>query len=80
MLYLLDYKIRILLLLTDTYTSDVYLTARTFTVKGKIPSQTINGDNIDFTANASASIEAVSTGKITAFRLDTSTMTHDRGR
>jgi hypothetical protein len=64
---------------TDTYTSDVYLTARTFTVKGKIPSQTINGDNIDFTANASASIVAVSTGKITAFRLDTSTMTYDRG-
>ena len=64
---------------TDTYTSDVYLTARTFTVKGKIPSQTINGDNIDFTANASGSIVAVSTGKITAFRLDTSTMTYDRG-
>ena len=64
---------------TDTYTSDVYLTARTFTVKGKIPSQTINGDNIDFTANASGAIVAVSTGKITAFRLDTSTMTYDRG-
>ena len=65
---------------TDTYTSDIYLTARTFTVKGKIPSQTINGDNIDFTANASGTIAAVSTGKITAFRLNTSTMTHDRGR
>ena len=65
---------------TDTYTSDIYLTARTFTVKGKIPSQTINGDNIDFTANAGGTIAAVSTGKITAFRLNTSTMTHDRGR
>ena len=64
---------------TDTYTSNIYLTARTFTVKGKIPSQTINGDNIDFTANASGTIVAVSTGKITAFRLDTSTMTYDRG-
>ena len=64
---------------TDTYTSDVYLTARTFTVKAIVPSETISGDNIDFVANASGTITAVSTGKITAFRLNTSTMTFDRG-
>jgi hypothetical protein len=64
---------------TDTFTSDVYLTARTFTVKGVVPSETITGDNIDFVANASGTIEVPSTGKITAFRLNTSTMTFDRG-
>ena len=64
---------------TDTYTSDVYLTARTFTVKAVVPNETTSGNNIDFVANASGTIVAVSTGKITAFRLNTSAMTFDRG-
>lgn len=64
----------------DTFSNDVFLTARAFTVKGKVPSISVSGDNIDFAANASGTIVAASTGNITAFRILTTAMTYDRAR
>jgi len=60
----------------DTYTQNVYLTSRTFTVKATIPAVSTTGDNIDFTAQANGDIVAVSTGKIKAYRVNTQSLTY----
>jgi hypothetical protein len=60
------------------YSSDVYLTARTFTVKAKIPTVSISGDNIDFTAQANGDIVAASAGKIKAVRINSAVLPYQR--
>ena len=69
-----DYSITV----TDVYSSDVYLTARTFTVKAKIPTVSISGDNIDFTAQANGDIVTASVGKITAVRINSAVLPYQR--
>jgi len=69
-----DYSVTV----TDVYSSDVYLTARTFTVKAKIPTVSISGDNIDFTAQANGDIVAASAGKITAVRINSAVLPYQR--
>ncbi len=63
---------------TDVYSNSVYLTARTYTVKAKIPTEPVTGDNIDFTAQANGDITAVSTGKITAVRINSAVLPYQR--
>ena len=60
----------------DTYTDNLYLTSRTFTVKGTIPAVSITGDNIDFTAQANGDIVAASAGVIKAYRINTQPLTY----
>ena len=62
----------------DVYSNSVYLTARTYTVKAKIPTQSITGDNIDFTAQANGDIVTESTGKITAVRINSAVLPYQR--
>lgn len=69
-----DYSVTV----TDVYSSDVYLTARTFTVKAKIPTVSISGDNIDFTAQANGDIVAASAGKIKAVRINSAVLPYQR--